>query len=259
MASKAFHIIALDQRGHGKSDWIVPPAYSWDDYVGDLEAFIEQLNREKLILLGHSMGALHGTTYTSMRPEQVAALIHVDIEPCPPPWNRRYLCGLYESLPEGYDSEDDFVAQLRETAPYASEELLRGLASVSLEANNHGRLANRGDREVYAHFDPAYDLRELLHFIKTPALVVRGQESRVMSSHGARTMARALPNGELVEIPSATHPVHLDNPEAFGRAILDFLARVGVMDKVSNSLPNGSGGEGLGRGHGNRGADSGVP
>jgi pimeloyl-ACP methyl ester carboxylesterase len=241
MASRSFHIIAMDQRGHGDSDWIVPPAYSGEDYVGDLEAFIEELGLEKPILLGHSMGALHCTTYTSMRPRNVAALIHVDIEPCPPPWNRRYLCGLYEKLPESYESEDDFVAQLRQTAPYAGEELLCRLASRSLEHSGDGRLAYKGDREVYAHFDPAYDLRERLRFIKTPALVVRGQESRVMSSGEARTMARALPRGKLVEIPRATHPVHLDNPEAFGRAVLDFLEGLGLMTGKSGSRTSQSG------------------
>lgn len=232
MASGAFHIIALDQRGHGKSDRIVPPAYCCEDYVADLEAFIELLNLDKIILLGHSMGALHCTTYTSMRLRKVTALIHVDIEPCPPQWNRRYLCGLYEKLPEDYDSEDDFVAQLRESAPYASEELLRRLASVSLEPGADGRLVNKGDREVYAHFDPSYDLRERLPLINTPALVVRGQESRVMGSHAARAMVSALPNGQLVEIPCATHPVHLDNPEAFGRAVLGFLEKLGLMGSV---------------------------
>ena len=229
MASRSFHIIAMDQRGHGDSDWIVPPAYSGEEYVADLEAFIEELDLEKPILLGHSMGALHCTTYASMKPGNVTALIHVDIEPCPPAWNRRYLCGLYEKLPESYESEDDFVAQLRQTAPYAREELLCRLASSSLEQSDDGRLAYKGDREVYAHFDPEYDLRERLRFIHTPALVVRGEESRVMSSREARKMARALSGGKLVEIPRATHPVHLDNPEAFGRAVLDFLEGLGLM------------------------------
>lgn len=235
MASRSFHIIAMDQRGHGDSDWIVPPAYSSKDYVADLEAFIEELDLEKPILLGHSMGALHCTTYTSMKPGDVAALIHVDIEPCPPPWNRRYLCGLHEKLPESYESEDDFVAQLRQTAPYAREELLSRLASSSLEQSDDGRLAYKGDREVYAHFDPEYDLRERLRFIHTPALVVRGEGSRVMSSGEARKMARALSRGNLVEIPRATHPVHLDNPEAFGRAVLNFLEGLGLTSGRSGS------------------------
>jgi pimeloyl-ACP methyl ester carboxylesterase len=52
-----------------------------------------------------------------------------------------------------------------------------------------------------------------------------------MSSDGARTMAGAIPRGELVEIPCATHPVHLDNPEAFGRAVLDFLEGLGLMGR----------------------------
>ncbi|MEJ2716939.1 MAG: alpha/beta hydrolase [Deltaproteobacteria bacterium] len=226
--------------GACNSDWIVPPAYGCDDYVDDLQAFIEELNLENLILLGHSMGALHCTTYTSMRPQRVTALIHVDIEPQPPPWNKKYLYGLYEMLPGDYDSEEAFVAQLKQTAPYASEELLYRLASVSLEQSGVGKLVSKGDREVYAHFDASYDLRECLPLIHTPTLVIRGQESRVMGSHAARTMAGALPRGELIEIPSATHPVHLDNPGAFGRAVLDFLEGLGLIGGEKGSVPSGS-------------------
>jgi pimeloyl-ACP methyl ester carboxylesterase len=39
----AYHlrIIAPDQRGHGFSDWAVPPAYSCEDYVTDLDKLIQ--------------------------------------------------------------------------------------------------------------------------------------------------------------------------------------------------------------------------
>ena len=45
----------------------------------------------------------------------------------------------------------------------------------------------------------------------------------------AKHRARALPAGELAEIPKATHPAHLDNPEGFREAVLGFLARHGFL------------------------------
>ena len=45
----------------------------------------------------------------------------------------------------------------------------------------------------------------------------------------AEQMVRALPAGELSEIPRATHPAHLDNPEAFREAVTGFLARHGFL------------------------------
>lgn len=126
-ASEAFTVIALDQREHGHSDWAIPPAYRCDDYVCDLTAFVDTLNLERIILLGHSMGALHSTWYASEKPEKVAALIHVDIAPRPPAWNRRYLMRLYENVPESYDSPEHFVKELRQTSAFAGEEMTRSL------------------------------------------------------------------------------------------------------------------------------------
>ena len=83
-APNHFRIIALDQRGHGESDWPRPPAYECEDYVNDLDKLIQSLHLEKVIIMGHSMGALHATRYAAIRPHSVTGLIHVDIEPRPP-------------------------------------------------------------------------------------------------------------------------------------------------------------------------------
>jgi len=71
-AARHLRIIALDQRGHGLSDWAVPPAYRCDDYVADLDKVIQALQLTGIILMGHSMGALHATRYASLRPEKVS-------------------------------------------------------------------------------------------------------------------------------------------------------------------------------------------
>jgi pimeloyl-ACP methyl ester carboxylesterase len=42
-------------------------------------------------------------------------------------------------------------------------------------------------------------------------------------------MARAIPAGEIVEIPRATHPAHLDNPEEFREAVTGFLKKHGFI------------------------------
>jgi 3-oxoadipate enol-lactonase len=59
--------------------------------------------------------------------------------------------------------------------------------------------------------------------------VIRGTESRVLGREAAERMVRALPAGELAEIPKATHPAHLDNPGAFREAVLGFLKKHGFL------------------------------
>jgi pimeloyl-ACP methyl ester carboxylesterase len=42
-------------------------------------------------------------------------------------------------------------------------------------------------------------------------------------------MAGAIPAGEMVEIPKATHPAHLDNPDGFREAVTGFLKKHGFI------------------------------
>jgi len=226
-ASRCFRIIALDQRGHGESDWAIPPAYGSEDYVADLDGVILALGLCRIILLGHSMGALHATRYAALRPERVVALVHADIEPHPPEWNKKYLTNLYKRLPGEYASIEDYAAELRKNSPYAAAATLLRNASYALTEERNGRLRVRYDREVLAHFD-RYDLRPFLPEIKCPALIVRGAESRVMSAAVAREMSTVIPLGRFVEIPAAAHPVHTDNPGDFARAVLAFLEEVSL-------------------------------
>lgn len=222
-----FRVIALDQRGHGRSDWAVPPAYRCRDYLQDLTTAIHSLGLEGIILLGHSMGALHASLYAALNPGRVAALIHVDIEPFPPDWNRKYLLGLYNSLPESYASPEDYIAEIARNCPYAHREHLHALAAEALSCRD-GRWYRTFDREILARFDD-YDLRGGLPDIQCPALVVRGAESRVLGRHAAEQMTKALPAGELSEIPKATHPAHLDNPDGFREAVVGFLKKHGFI------------------------------
>lgn len=217
-----FRIIALDQRGHGESDWPRPPAYKCEDYVNDLDKLIQSLHLEKVIIMGHSMGALHATRYAAISPGTVVGLIHVDIEPCPPSWNKKYLHGLYETLPDSYNSVKEFADQLRETSPYADYQMLRSLAASALRKRSDGRLHRKFDKEVLSHFD-RYDLRNDLSSVICPTLIIRGKESRVMGRKAALKMSLAVSKSSLVQIPKATHPVHTDNPIQFHRTVLEFL------------------------------------
>jgi pimeloyl-ACP methyl ester carboxylesterase len=221
-------VIAFDQRGHGNSDRPNPPAYTCDDYVGDLGRCIDALGLSNVIVGGHSMGALHGTAYASLRPSRVAGLIHADIEPCPPEWNKKYLTNMYHNAPSTYPSVDAYALDMQKNSPHADLRLLRRIAAEALDRRPDGAYACRYDREVLSHFD-RYDVRPLLGSIGCPTLVVRGSESRVMRREVAEEMGRAIPGGRFVEIPKAAHPVHTENPEEFHRAVIDFLKGIGVI------------------------------
>jgi esterase len=215
-------IIALDQRGHGRSDWAVPPAYRCEDYVGDLASLMEILTLEQAVIGGHSMGALHATCYAAMKPERVSGLIHVDIEPCPPEWNRKYLLNLYRDLPPVYPTLQAYVEEIAKNCPHAEPSRLLQYAGLALNRQENGQFCCQYDREVLRHFD-CYDLRPALGAVRCPTLIVRGEESQVMTRPVTEEMARSVLEAHIAEIPVSAHPVLMENPAAFRRAVTDFL------------------------------------
>src|SRR5581483_11833259 len=75
----AFHIVALDQRGHGDSDWA--PEYRPEQSIGDIHGVVQALALHRMVLLGLSMGGSNAIHYTAAHPEEVERLVIVDIGP----------------------------------------------------------------------------------------------------------------------------------------------------------------------------------
>lgn len=228
-AAEGLWVIAPDQRGHGLSGWAVPPSYTCDDYVGDLDKLVQALQLSGFVLMGHSMGALHATRYAALRPQWTTGLVHADIESCPPGWNKKYLLNQYNDLPFFYESIDEYILELRKNCPFAADKMLNEIASSSLVKEKDGKYRTQYDREVLFHFDGSYDLRPCLKDIDCPSLVIRGKESRVMSEAAAREMSAAIRRGAFAEVPNAAHPLHVDNPEGFQRIVFGFLREIGFI------------------------------
>ena len=77
----SYHVMAIDMRGHGDSDWSPEAAYLVEDYVKDIEAIAEKLNLRNIVLLGNSTGGRVVQVYAGMHPERVARLISEDVGP----------------------------------------------------------------------------------------------------------------------------------------------------------------------------------
>ena len=90
------------------------------------------------------------------------------------------------------------------------------------------RLSSRiGFKPPYFYDRP---LRNRLHRITSPALVIWGEKDNfVPRSHG-ETYAKLIPNcGELKIIPGAGHSVHVEKPEETAKLVVDFLNQVGQV------------------------------
>jgi alpha-beta hydrolase superfamily lysophospholipase len=69
-----FHIRALDFRGHGDSQWMTPPDYTYERHAADLAEVAEKLDLRDFVLIGHSMGGLVSLLYAATYPGRTRAL-----------------------------------------------------------------------------------------------------------------------------------------------------------------------------------------
>ncbi len=69
--AERYHVIAIDQRGHGDSDWIGAGGYyHFFDYVADLDQVIERVGRDTVSVCGHSMGGTVVAYWAGTRPSR---------------------------------------------------------------------------------------------------------------------------------------------------------------------------------------------
>jgi pimeloyl-ACP methyl ester carboxylesterase len=221
-----FHVIALDQRGHGQSDWAVPPAYATEDFAADLRGLMDRLGWRRMTLVGHSMGGHNAMAFAAWHPERTAGLAVVDSRPQLPPDRVQRMHERGRRPPRVHASEAAAVAAFRllPRETIADPALLAHMARVGLMRVDGG-FRFRFDPACYGDRKPV-DCWPLLPRITAPVLVVRGEHSPVLPLEMAARMLETIADAELVEIPGAYHHLTLDAPEAFGAILAGFLRRV---------------------------------
>ena len=215
-----FHVLALDQRGHGDSDPadVYNPAVAFDDISG----VVGELGVRSMVLVGLSMGGRNAIYFTSKRPELVQKLVIVDIGP--EISKRAAAAPAGPPEPDTWDSIEQAAQHLYRGNPNPGIHYYRWVVTTSLRQRDDGALVwkwHPSVKERRSQLD--IDWWAVLKSIKPPTLVLRGENSTVLDRDVAERMGKELPRGRFVEIPRAVHTLHEDNPEAVLAALREFL------------------------------------
>lgn len=74
-----WHLCAIDLPGHGLSSHKeASNFYPFHDYIDDVYQFLANLSPNRLVLVGHSLGALIASCYSATFPEQVSGLVQIE-------------------------------------------------------------------------------------------------------------------------------------------------------------------------------------
>lgn len=228
--SDRFRLLALDQRGHGDSEWSRDGEYSMDAMASDAIDFIESQKLDKPLVFGHSMGGLVTMTVLKQRPDLVGAAILVDVGPETAGEGVRTIQDFVQSAGE-FDRLDDFVARVQSYDPFRSKEHIERTVHYNLMLRADGKYVSKCDglrggisRDATASraATRSISLEDAGKF-PCPTLVVRGEQSNILEPDAARRFAATLPKGTLVTVPKCGHNVHSQNTIGFLEAIAPFL------------------------------------
>ena len=221
-----FHVLAVDQRGHGDSQWA--PPYTRDAFVQDLTAFIDHFGFQRVSLCGLSMGGWNSLLYAQQHGERVEKVVLVDIGP----ESDREVVRQFRTAspsPETFDSLDQAVQHLRSNNPWADLAHLQEDAHHSTRLQEDGKLIWKRDPKLRGGTTeddaPEFVARywKAVEEISCPILLVRGTESRLVPDEVARRIQQKGKAASWVDIPNAGHVTCLDNPIAFNDQVGQFL------------------------------------
>jgi pimeloyl-ACP methyl ester carboxylesterase len=225
-----YRVIAYSRRYHTPNPWKGDGSdYSADLHAQDLVALLQFLNLGRAHLIGHSYGGTLALLVARDHPELVRSV--VAMEP---------------GLPALVASDENEAARVaRETAlgtaraaaeAGENERAVQVLADWALQPRTYRQLSppikamlveNAPSTRVLlvsASAPLAFTCEDASN-IRPPLLLVEGESSADYMVSASRALHRCQPAAERVAIPHATHNVQLDNPYAFNRAVLEFLAK----------------------------------
>lgn len=236
-----FHILAMDLRGHGDSEWSHGGAYGHANHLHDIAQLVHQKIGRPTTIVAHSMGAMLTLAYAGVFPEMVKKIVAIeglpglsaddDQEPAVEATLRDWIetrRGVAGRMPRRYATLDEAVARMQEENAHLSDAQARHLTTHAAEQNEDGTYSWKFDNAARFGGGPAGRLtsqeqHRLWSRITSPLLLVHGGDSQFPKPAGHPRL-QALPTAQVATIPGAGHWVHHDQLELFMAEVGRFLA-----------------------------------
>jgi pimeloyl-ACP methyl ester carboxylesterase len=223
--SRRHQLVRYDVRGGGLSDWEIPPA-TFQDFVNDLEAVVDEAGLERFPLLGISQGAAVAVTYAARHPERVTRLLlyggyaQGTLARARTDEQRRKHHLELEMMQLGWGTDDPtfrqfFTSQFMPSARRELWDAFNDLQRLTTSPENAARVL-----EV----NGLVDIVDVAPHVTVPALVLHARDDHRPPLEQGRLLASLLPNSRFVVLESSNHILLEDEP-AWRR----FLAEVNAF------------------------------
>jgi pimeloyl-ACP methyl ester carboxylesterase len=208
--SGRYQLIAPDLPGFCKS---TSPKFlqDYDDYGACIISFLDRLNIQKVHLIGHSIGGAIALTIAASMPSIVSSLVLVDSTGIP-----------MGSLPEV------LLRRLPELPAQMGSIKFKALSQMLLSSLYNNFFHTRNVIQT-AWLSLEKDLRPLLPQIKSPSLVLWGENDLFTPLKLGKELSQGIKGSRLIVVEGEYHEWSMFRPEKFAPIIFDFIDEVEAL------------------------------
>jgi len=214
-------VIVIDQRNHGRSPH--SNSHSYDDMVGDLFELCEDLQLERVILCGHSMGGKVAMLFTQSYPHLVEKMLVLDIAPI------KYLHSHAPFLEElskidlsSLRSRNEADKLLQNTISDTPTRLFLLQSLTGSPGSYHWRL---NLSVLHRFMEQITDFESKLQVVENKSLFVSGRLSDYLKPEHHELILEMFPNSQFESIPDAGHWLHAEQPEKVLNVVWEFVKK----------------------------------
>ncbi len=231
---EGYRAVFIDQRGSGRSDAPRSP-YSIEIMAEDLRGVMLDLDIEKAVIVGHSMGGYVALQAALENPELVLGLVLVGTSAVGVPAHLGTLPSARAVLGRTRGTLEQLVRANIDVGLGSrikrDPERVDRFVAARLEAPHRGR-GVEGQRGATLTFD----VRDRLWEIGCPAVVIHGLEDPIIPAQRGRELAEGIEAAALEELEGVGHFPPLEAPETIGAAVRKIWRGEGALEKPGDSL-----------------------
>ena len=207
---RRMNVLVPDLPAHGKSEG--NGTSDLMEYVYDFVALLDALEIPQIIVVGHSMGGAIALLMALHFPERLEGLIlfstgaNLIVNP-----------RILEGILEDFEATTELLIQWMWQSNTLADVLQRGLEL----------LRQTPPDVLYQDYLACnlFDLRDQLHKIQLPTLIVSGTKDKMTRLEWNEELAENIPNSELHHIGGASHMIVLEQPRLVAHIVQEWIGR----------------------------------